>query len=66
MQLYLWKFEVSIMYFLREISNSCEGKKKMAQNVLTRILSFTDGNVRKQTPFETDSVTKCTIKALIQ
>ena len=38
----------------------------MAQNVLTRILSFTDGNVRKQTPFETDSVTKCTIKALIQ
>ena len=28
MQLYLWKFEVSLMYFLIEISNSCEGKKK--------------------------------------
>ena len=39
MQLYLWKFEVSLMYFLIEISNSCEGKKK-AQNVFTRILSL--------------------------
>lgn len=57
MQLYLWKFEVSLVYFLIEISNSYEGKK-MAQNVFTRILSFTDGNVRKQTPFETDLVNK--------
>lgn len=50
-------WESALVYFLIEISNSYEGEK-MAQNVFTRILSFTDGNVRKQTPFETDLVNK--------
>ena len=40
MQLYLWKFEFSLMYFLIEISNSCEGKKWHKMYLLEFFLSL--------------------------